>query len=396
MRALLLTLSLLMAWNILSAQEVDVLVVGADTLEYRYTPVGQTSHTQTGIEKFGLRLNNYFTFAHDDPRKVKFSAIGAPAYSENTGLRLNAVAVLNYRTQGCHSPHILSLKGMASLRGCYSVVIDGRNHLTSVAHQLSYGGGFDYSRTYIYGLDYATSLAGDRGAYRARNYEAYLRYAYAVARDLTLGVTADYTHRRVLGTDGRAEEILGVSLPLFWGVGIGVNIIYSTRKVEDVNLVRGVYLKAENRVYPKALNSSNSTSYALSVVADYYQPLWRGSLLAVDLYGEYHSADTPWLVRANMGGDSRMRGYYYGRFNGNSLVTMQLELRQRVWEGFVVAGWGGCGAISSPDDPMSWSRVLPTYGAGLRWYFNSTSLVRIDYGFGCNSRALVVGYSEAF
>ena len=91
-----------------------------------------------------------------------------------------------------------------------------------------------------------------------------------------------------------------------------------------------------------------------------------------------------------------MRGYYYGRFNGNTMATVQVELRQRVWEGLVLAGWGGCGTAFSVNDPVSWRKVLPTYGAGLRWYLNATSVVRIDYAMGRNCRAFVVGYSEAF
>ena len=91
-----------------------------------------------------------------------------------------------------------------------------------------------------------------------------------------------------------------------------------------------------------------------------------------------------------------MRGYYYGRYNGNTLVTAQLELRQRVWEGLVVAGWGGCGEVFSGGNEASWGKLLPSYGVGVRWYFNPTSLVRIDCGFGRDTYAFVVGYAEAF
>ena len=91
-----------------------------------------------------------------------------------------------------------------------------------------------------------------------------------------------------------------------------------------------------------------------------------------------------------------MRGYYYGRFSGNTLITAQLELRQRVWEGIVVAGWGGCGTAFSCNEPASWDLVLPTYGAGVRWYFNPSSLVRVDCGFGRGCHTFIVGYSEAF
>lgn len=396
MRALLLAVAMLMALESLSAQELNRVIVGTDTLEYRYTPIDQTSHTQTGIERFGLRLNSYFTLAENDPRRVKFSVVGAPAYSENTGLRLNALAMMNYRTLGVSAPHRLSLRGMASLKGCYDVAIDGVNYLGSKSHQFAYGADFGVERTYIYGLDYAESLTANRGLYRARSYGAYLHYTYKVTEWLTVGILTDYVNSRVLSVDNRADEILGSMLYSFWGVGIGVDVTCSSRRVEDVNLVRGVYFQTKYKAYPQGMSSCSSICYELSMTFDYYQPLWRGGLLAMDAYGEYHSANTPWLLRATVGGDNRMRGYYRGRFNGDALVALQLELRQRVWEGLVVAGWGGCGAAFGPNDPAAWSKVLPTYGAGVRWYFNPTSLVRIDYGFGRNSRALVVGYSEAF
>ena len=371
-------------------------VVGADTLQYKYTPIDQTSHAQMGVEGFGLRLNNYLTLADDDPRKVKVSVIGAPAYSANTGWRLSAVAVMNYRTEGVCAPHSLSLKAMASLRGCFAVALDGRNYLGGERHQLRYGAEFEKVRKYMYGLDYDASLSGSRGEYVQRNYGAYLRYNYQICSDFTAGFFVDYRNVEVLRADVVTAEVLSALPTSFWGVGVGVNAAYSTRRVEDINLVRGVYLCAEYRVLPGWINSCGAPLHEVSVALDYYQPLWRGGLVALDIYGEHHSVDTPWLLRAQVGDDSRMRGYYMGRFNGNTLLASQLELRQRVWEGFVVAGWGGCGMAFSPEDRAEWRKVLPTYGAGLRWYFSPTSLVRIDCGLGRDSWAFVVGYSEAF
>lgn len=396
MRGLLATIIAIFAGGMLTAQEVTTVVVGADTLEYVYTPIDQTPHAQKSVEGFGLRLNNYLTLQEDDPRRVKVAVIGAPAYSANTGWRLSAMAVMNYRTPRVGVPHSLTLSAMASLKGCYTVALDGKNYLGHGRHQLGYGVKFDVARRYIYGLDYDASLRAQRGEYGVRGYGAYMRYSYRLFDNLTIGVSAEYDNIRVLHKDEYAVEVLDNQISHFWGVGIGVNATCSTRRVEDINLVRGVHICAEYGVHPGVLNSGDSSLHEVSVTVDFYQPLWRGGLLALDVYGEHHSANTPWMLRAGVGDESRMRGYYAWRFNGNTMVALQLELRQRVWEGLVVAGWGGCGTAFSPHDPVAWRKVLPTYGAGVRWYFNPSSLVRIDCGFGRDGWAFVVGYNEAF
>lgn len=396
MRGLLATITALLACGVLSAQELTTVFVGADTLEYTYTPIDQVSYAPRGVEGLGLRLNNYLTLSEDDPRRVKVAVVGAPAYSANTGWRLSALAVMNYRVAGVTEPQKLSLMAMASLKGCYAVALDGINSFNDGRHQLSYGVECDLAHKYIYGLDYDTSIGGQRGGYVQRRYGAYLHYNYQLCDGFTAGVSAEYDNAKVLSKDGYAEGVLTGLTTRFWGVGIGVNAEYSTRRVEDVNIVRGLSVRAEYMVHPGWFNSSGLPLHEVNMTVDFYQPLWRGGLLALDVYGEHHSVNTPWLLRAGVGDDSRMRGYYLWRFNGNTLVASQLELRQRVWEGLVVAGWGGCGIAFGPYDPAEWRKVLPTYGAGVRWYFSSTTMVRVDCGFGRDSWAFVVGYAEAF
>lgn len=395
LRGLVVAIAAAFAVGSLSAQSPEQVVINRDTVTYTYTPIDQTSRAQTGIEGFGLRLNDYLTFAEDDPRDVKFSAVGAPSYSESTGWRLAGVATLHYRTTGASLPHSLSLSASASLKGCYGVSLDGVNHF-GARHRLGYGGSFALDNRRLYGLDYATSMVGGYGEYRARNYDAYLHYDFNIVRGVTVGVRVDYVNKNIISADAYTSAIISGDINRVSALGVGLGIKYSTCRTEDINLMRGLAIVVEYKTSPDRLNSVGKTLHEVGAVVDWYQPLWRGGLLALDVYGEHHSQNTPWMCRAMLGGDSRMRGYYYGRFSGNTLITIQLELRQRVWEGLVVAGWGGCGTAFSKYDPAAWGSVLPTYGAGIRWYFNSTSLVRIDCGFGRNCHAFIVGYAEAF
>ena len=396
MRGLLTAIALVFAMGTLSAQSARVMTTGADSLEYRYTPIDQTSRAQTGIERFGLRLNDYLDMSDDDGRRVSFSFAGAPAYSVNTGWRLAAGAIMRYRTQGVAQPHTLSLNAMASLRGCYSVSLDGRNYLGSTRNWLEYGGFMNRAYASLYGYGAVESVLARRGEYLSSVYGAYLHYFCRVTSRFTVGVVADYDYESLLQSDEHTDEILGGADGSFSGLGVGVNFTYSTRRTEDVNLSRGVYLRAEYMLHPDVLNSSVATLHGVNVAFDYHQPLWRGGLLVLDLYGELHSAGTPWFLSATIGGDDRMRGYNYGRIMGRGVAESQVELRQRVWEGLVLAGWGGLGVVFSEDVSALRCEMLPDYGLGLRWYLNPTTAMRVDYGFGRGCKAFVVGYTGMF
>lgn len=396
MRGLLTAIAVFFAMGTLSAQSDEVMTIGSDSLEYRYTPIDQTSRAQTGIERFGLCLNDYLDMTDDDGQRVNFSFTGAPAYSVNTGWRLAAGAIMRYRTKGADVPHSLSLNAMASLRGCYSVSLDGCNYLGGTRHRLDYGGFMNRGYAYLYGYGDAESMLAGRGEYLSSTYGAYLHYVCRVTSRLTVGVVADYNYESLLQSDERVDEILAGADSSFSGLGVGVNFTYSTLRIEDINLTRGIYLRAEYMLYPDALTSGVATFHGVNAAFDYYQPLWRGGLLVLNLYGEYHSASTPWFLRATIGGDDRMRGYHYGRIMGRSVAESQVELRQRVWEGLVLVGWGGLGAVFSDDVLALRCEMLPNYGVGLRWYINPTAAMRVDYGFGRGCKALVVGYSGMF
>ena len=133
---------------------------------------------------------------------------------------------------------------------------------------------------------------------------------------------------------------------------------------------------------PKALGSIEHDSWKAAITADYYQKLWKGAILAVDLHGEWNSRNTPWVLFAQLDGRFRMRGYYEGRFMDYNLVTAQVELRQHLWYRLGAVFWGGAGNVFSSFDSFKWSETLPNYGIGLRWEFKKRINLRLDLGFG--------------
>jgi hypothetical protein len=76
-----------------------------------------------------------------------------------------------------------------------------------------------------------------------------------------------------------------------------------------------------------------------------------------------------------------MRGYYAGRFADLCSVSVQAELRQRIYKRLGGVVWGGAGNVFSYSN-FKWRHTLPNYGVGLRFEFKRRVNLRLDYGFG--------------
>ena len=398
MRHLSIVALLLLSCGPLVAQVDSVAIVGGDAIDYRYTPIDRT-HVGRDAARSGRSFLNYIT---GEPQyigeNVVLSTFAGLGYSSETSLRIGLLGQISYRPKGVGldvQASTLSLSGAVSISGYYRVSLLGNNLLGRGNHRLSYCVDIDSQPSDLWGFTYEQSLHGIAGSYTAKRYLAWLRYNYAILRKLYVGVYADYRYLNTVNADDRVVALLGERVRSASVAGAGVNVAFDTRDI-TTNASKGLYVAAEFVMRPAFANSLNINMWRLSATMDYYQRLWRGATLAFDLHGEFHSQGTPWLLRAQLGGESRMRGYYLGRFNGENLISAQVELRQHIWYRLGGVVWGGAGLIYSADDPFAWRKTLPTYGLGFRWMLHERSNLRIDVGFGRKSYAILLGINESF
>lgn len=386
-RIVLTAVLLLLSSVELRAQHSSVTTIGGDNIVYSYHPADSAPSST---------IDDYLSADLND-RNVRFNVIGGPGYSANTGWRLSAIGNLYYRQRGTRNtaPGTLTLSATASLTGYYSVSFLGRNSFRDGKHRLEYGAELRSEPTYIWGLDYATSARDLPGEYTAREYGAWIDYRYALTERLFLSLAADFLRVATIDLDSRTQQIIDTKATTLSTTGLGIGLGYDSRRA-TAHSTRGIYARAEFIWRPRFAGSYDRDLYELNITFDYFQPLWRGGTLALDIYGEFHNAATPWLLRAELGGDNRMRGYFPGRYNGDGLVAAQVELRQHLWDGLGVVAWGGVGTTFSATDRPSWDRLLPSYGIGLRWALNALTSIRLDMAFGRNSRYLILGLNEAF
>lgn len=343
------------------AQEQSVVVDGRDTLYYNYTPITPTDKSK--------RPNLNFTVA--------------PLYTPATSFAIGT-SVQSYYTTKCEmlDRSLFTAAVVASVKGMYSVAVsninpfcDGKHHLTTSISAYSMPAKF-------WGVGYQAATENSAVNYTNQRYSVMVEYLYRAAKNLYFGarIEADYSY-----CSKGFEEILTLLSPQasqqLFTTTISALIKYDSRD-SGVNPQKGLYLSLCPYIHPKWFSSDIDHSFGVEGALSAYQKLWKGAVLAGEIYAQLNSQSTPWQLYARIGDSHRMRGYYEGQFIDRNMVTLQAELRQNIWRGIGVAAWGGAGNCFDRFSEYKWSQTLPTYGVGVRWLATESILLRLDYGFG--------------
>ena len=129
-----------------------------------------------------------------------------------------------------------------------------------------------------------------------------------------------------------------------------------------------------------------------------YRALARGYVAAAQVFVEATSGRPSFDQLSLIGTDTHMRGYVRGRYRERNLAATQVELRTPYWKRLGVVAFAGGGVIADELGRLGSGRVLPTYGAGVRYLLfpAERSAIRVDFGVGRGSNGLYVSFAEAF
>ena len=372
------------------AQKDSILVSNKDTVAYRYTPIENFTPKQRE-RKSGEALLRYLGGSTTDEsfeRKVDMTFVPTIYYTPSTSFGLAVMASGRYRLdkQNRSIPASdFSVYATASLTGFYRVGARGNNIFRNDNQRIIYNAEFHSMPTLFWGEGYEAAMSNFSLRYLASRTLVDARFLQKVAKGLYVGAGADFDYHFGRFDRGKyTSEIdftarLGGDRVDYLATGISLFVEYDTRDVIS-NPQRGVYVGVKAKVRPKALGNVGQTLWSGRLTANYYQRLWKGAVLAFDLRGELNSEGTPWVYNASLG--SALRGYYAGRFNDLCAISLQAELRQRIYKRFGAVAWGGAANVFHNFRTFAWRQTLPTYGIGLRYEIMNGINVRLDYGFG--------------
>ncbi len=330
-------------------------------------------------------------------RPIDFSFAILPSYSKEASFGIGGVITGLYRidrTDSVMPPSDTQIFANISLTGQYSFIFKGNNLFKGNRSRLTYDLAFQNKPLDFWGISYDACAVNPKGSYTRRHIKLESDYLYKVIPGFHVGA-ALYMRYTYLSKISDISYLQGQQESYFF-TGLGASVVYDTRDFIP-NPQRGFYIMLRELVYPRPLGSAGQNIFSTTLIADYYQRMWKGSVLAIDLYGQYNGTDVPWPLRAELGaGGSRMRGYYGGRYIDNNMMTAQLELRQHIYKRVGATAWVGCGTVFPSFKELQASDFLINYGVGFRFEFKHNVNLRVDLGFGKDTYAVVFNMSEAF
>ena len=321
------------------AQQDTLCVRGGDTLRYRYTPLPATAPAAETQQQQPKRKDNFWSrIFHGNvdrtfEKKIDFSFIGAPNYSKEASVGIGVLASGLYRvdrTDSLTPPSDVSFFGNFSLSGFYMFGVSGNTLFNHNRSRVIYEVSFGSKPLEFWGIGYEAGRFNQSADYIRKQVKFDAGYLYEVWRHLYVGGSVLFSHTKGTDFDDRGIDYLAGQKLHYTLSGIGMTLQYDSRDFIPAP-ERGTFLMVKQVIYPKGLGNSGKTLYKTTATADYYQRLWRGAVLATDIFGEFNSSGMPWCMLAELGGGYRMRGYYLGRYIDNNILSCQIEYRQRIW-----------------------------------------------------------------
>jgi outer membrane protein assembly factor BamA len=300
-------------------------------------------------------------------------------------------------------PSDVSAGVMYSQNKQYSIGIDYNLYSNRDVYLIN--GGFHYQQIPLdfYGIgDYSPPGRIDNYTPLRRGLEFYatrklVRIPYGTG--LNAGIEGEFRYDKVLSTENDSSLIATNRVPGANGgysSGAGIIVLYDTR--DNIYFTNnGQYESFDAEFYGRTL-SSDYTFSRYTLDARKFISIAKDQVLAGQFYGVLANGVVPFYMMSELGGDSKLRGYYQGRFRENDLGLAQAEYRFPIWWRFGGDVFAGVGEVGHTLSDFSFRGVHPSFGAGLRLLVVPAEHLnaRLDYGIGTDSKGLYLAILEAF
>ena len=184
-----------------------------------------------------------------------------------------------------------------------------------------------------------------------------------------------------------------------FNLGLGLSLVYDSRH-NVLNERKGAFAELSFLNYNKTTGSDFNFS---SILSDnrWYHDLGSNQVLALQALGQFINGPAPFNMLSLLGGESIMRGYYYGRYRANNLMAFQAEYRilpfpfSKRWGATVFAS---SGSVYQNWDELAINKMLLTGGAGLRFLIfpKKDIYTRLDFAFTAEGPGFYFFIGEAF
>lgn len=184
-------------------------------------------------------------------------------------------------------------------------------------------------------------------------------------------------------------------------LGFGGGILYDKRH-NVLNVRNGGFAELALLHYDKKWGSDFSFT---TVISDnrIYRPVNKRNVVAAQIFGQFSINQPPFNQLSLLGGESLMRGYYYGRFRDRNQLAAQAEYRMlplpfRFTKRWGATIFGSTGTVFNKWDNLTIRDFKLAGGAGLRFLLfpKKDIFTRLDLAFTNESKGIYIFIGEAF
>jgi len=236
--------------------------------------------------------------------------------------------------------------------------------------------------------------------YQFQQFYAYLHLLRKVAPHLFIGGIYEFQNvwdiKYISGGLFDKENIAGRNG--YKVSGLGTSITYDNRTnafAPDKGVYAQFYFNHFNSIFGSDFNFTN---FVLDVRK--FIKVKKNQVFALHLFSFNNSgSEVPIRSLASLGGASRMRGFYEGRYRDYQLLLVQSEYRLQFSKRLGMVAFSGLGNVSSEFKYMGFENLKYSYGAGFRYALNKSEKlnIRIDYGLGGGiNKGFYLQIGEAF
>lgn len=182
-------------------------------------------------------------------------------------------------------------------------------------------------------------------------------------------------------------------------LGLGAALVYDNRH-NVLNVRKGFFGELGFLAYSESLGSTYSFT-GVNTDLRYYHPVNKRDVLAMQVVGNFYSGTPPFNQMALMGGETMMRGYYYGRYRDKNMIAGQVEYRLLPFsfsKRIGAAVFAGTAAVAPRISAFKASNIKFAGGAGLRYLLfpKKDIFVRFDVGITKEGVGFYLFTGEAF
>jgi len=336
---------------------------------------------------------------HPDPTKnFDFGLICGPHYSSDVGLGLGIVASGFYsadRKDTLLSKSNVSIYSDVTTEAFMLLGVRGNHIFPRKRYRMDYRLYIYTFPTYFWGIGYDKGREdSNESEYHRLKMECLSRFLFRIGVNSYIGPIVDVQMVRAGKLEPGSEYLWEGEDLCIHNYSAGLSYTYDSRDCM-LNAGRGWFIQLDQLFSPRFMGNDYAF-HTTDLTVCTYRRVWNGGILAGEFHSRLNGGDVPWPMLSAVGGDSRMRGYYEGRYRDKNIIEAQLELRQHVWHRNGAVCWIGVANVFPKWSSLQRRKTLFNAGIGYRWEFKENVNVRLDLGFTRNGSGFLFNINEAF